>query len=98
LYDVFSFATWIFFLTSITIPIEIQRQLWHAVAIVAIYFSVNDELHVQTDCEDDDPKSSPHSWSHPSPVEPAKINRNNRYSMPELPLNFFGTSPPERLD
>lgn len=51
--------------------------------------SVNDELHVQTDCEDDDPKSSPHSWSHPSPVEPAKINRNNRYSMPELPLNFY---------
>jgi hypothetical protein len=35
LYDVFSFATWIFFLTSITIPIEIQRQLWHAVDVDA---------------------------------------------------------------
>ncbi|XP_063406924.1 uncharacterized protein LOC134690799 isoform X3 [Mytilus trossulus] len=52
--------------------------------------SLNDELHIHTDGEDEDQKYSPHSWSHPSPIEPAKINRNNgRYSMPELPVNYY---------
>lgn len=58
--------------------------------------SMEEELQVQTEGDPEDQKSSPHSWSHPSPGEPAKISRNNRYSMPELPLNYYrngNTSP-----